>query len=54
MLNLSEVFVQPVRPLEEQRFQQLMQAHHYLDVLPKISETLAKTGKDAIHYKQIL
>jgi len=39
-LNLSEVFVRPVRPLEEQRFQQLMQEHHYLGALPKISETL--------------
>jgi len=39
-LNLSEVFVHPVRPLEEQRFQQLMQEHHYLGALPKISETL--------------
>ena len=40
MLNLSKVFVRPVRPLEEQRFQQLMQEHHYLGALPKISETL--------------
>lgn len=40
MLNLSEVLVRPVRPLEEQRFQQLMQAHHYLGALRKISETL--------------
>ena len=30
----------PVRTLEEQRFQQLMQEHHYLGALPKISETL--------------
>jgi len=40
MLNLSEVLVQPVRPNEEQHFQQLMQEHHYLGSLPKISETL--------------
>lgn len=40
MLNLSEVLVQPVRPLEQQRFQKLMQEHHYLGALPKISETL--------------
>ena len=40
MLNLSEVLVRPVLPLEEQRFQQLMQKHHYLGALPKISETL--------------
>ena len=40
MLNLLEVRVQPVRRLEEQRFQKLMQAHHYLGALRKISETL--------------
>jgi len=40
VLDLSEVFVRPVRPLEEQRFQQVMQEHHYLGALPKISETL--------------
>lgn len=40
MLNLSEVLVQSIRPLDEQRFQKLMQEHHYLGALPKISETL--------------
>ena len=40
MLNLSEVLVRPVRSIEEQRFQQLMQEHHYLGALRKISETL--------------
>jgi len=40
VLNLSEVLIQRVCPLEEQRFQQLMQEHHYLGALPKISETL--------------
>jgi hypothetical protein len=40
ILNLKEVFVQPVHPCEEQRYQQLMQQHHYLGSLPKISETL--------------
>ena len=40
MLSLSEVLVRPVGPVEEQRFQQLMQEHHYLGALPKISETL--------------
>jgi hypothetical protein len=37
---LLEVLVRPVCPLEEKRFQKLMQAHHYLGALPKISETL--------------
>jgi hypothetical protein len=39
-LNLSKVLVRPVGLPEEQRFQQLMQEHHYLGALPKISETL--------------
>jgi hypothetical protein len=40
VLNLSQVLVRLVRPSEEQRFQKLMQGHHYLRALPKISETL--------------
>jgi len=39
-LNLSEVHVRPVKQIEEQRFKELMQAHHYLGDLPKISETI--------------
>lgn len=40
VLNLEEVLVRPVRGFEEQRYQELMQEHHYLGSLPKISETL--------------
>jgi hypothetical protein len=40
VLNLLEVLVRPVNRLEEPRFQHLMQQHHYLGALPKISETL--------------
>ena len=40
VLNLREILVLPVRPFEEQRYQELMQEHHYLGSLPKISETL--------------
>jgi hypothetical protein len=39
-LNFSELLVQPVGRSEEQRYQLLMQEHHYLGRLPKISETL--------------
>jgi hypothetical protein len=39
-VDLREIFVRPVRPSEEQRYQELMQQHHYLGSLPKISETL--------------
>ena len=39
-LNLSEVVVRRVRACEEPRFRTLMQEHHYLGALPKISETL--------------
>jgi hypothetical protein len=40
MVNVSEVMVRPVRRFEESRYQELMQKHHYLGSLPKISETL--------------
>jgi len=40
VLNLSAINVRPVLALEEKRFQRLMQEHHYLGALPKISETL--------------
>ena len=40
MLNLLEVLGRPVRSLEEKRFQNLMQEHHYLGCLPKISDTI--------------
>ena len=39
-MNLWEILVRPIRPFEEQRYQQLMQEHHYLGFLPKIGETL--------------
>jgi hypothetical protein len=39
-LDLREIQVQPVTRHEEQQFQELMQMHHYLGRLPKISETL--------------
>jgi hypothetical protein len=39
-LNIWEILVRPVHPCEEPRFQELMQAHHYLGALPKIGETL--------------
>lgn len=31
MLNLLKILVRPIHPLEEQRFQKLMQAHHSYD-----------------------
>jgi hypothetical protein len=43
-LKLGEILVRPVRPFEEQRYQELMQEHHYLGSLPKISETLWYVG----------
>ena len=39
-LNLREVLVRPIHPFEEQRYRELLQKHHYLGALPKISETL--------------
>jgi Domain of unknown function (DUF4338)/DDE_Tnp_1-associated len=40
VLNLLEVRVRPIDASEAQRFHFLMQQHHYLGALPKISETL--------------
>ena len=40
VVNLKEILVRPVERGEEPRFRQLMQAHHYLGAVPKISETL--------------
>jgi hypothetical protein len=40
MLNLSEAPVRPVRLVEERRFQEPTQEHHYPGALPKISDTL--------------
>jgi len=39
-LNLKEVSLRPVCSSEESRYQELMQAHHYLGALGKIGETL--------------
>lgn len=39
-MNLREIILQPVAFAEEERFQSLMQAHHYLGALPKIGHTL--------------
>ena len=39
-MNLKNIVIQIVRPVEEHRFQKLMQKHHYLGALPKISETI--------------
>ena len=40
VLDLSKVLVRAVQSSEMQRFGQLMQEHHYLGALPKISETI--------------
>lgn len=39
-MNIREVVVEPVSVADEARFQQLMQAHHYLGALPKIGQAL--------------
>ena len=39
-MNLQEIIIQPVQPDEQERFQSLMNAHHYLGALPKIGHTL--------------
>ena len=44
MFSLKHVLVRPVSSTEEDRFQQLMNEHHYLGALPKISETIWYTA----------
>ncbi len=39
-MTLKDLLVRPIQRSEEPRYQQLMQAHHYLGALPKIGETL--------------
>ena len=39
-MDLREVIVRPLRSFEESRYRELMQQHHYLGALAKISETL--------------
>jgi hypothetical protein len=39
-MNVREIVLRPVELSEEQRYQKLMEAHHYLGFLPKIGETL--------------
>ncbi len=39
-MNLREIVLQPVAAHEEERFQALLGAHHYLGALPKIGHTL--------------
>ncbi len=39
-MNLSQVIVQPIQPAEDNRFQELMNEHHYLGALPKIGNTI--------------
>ena len=54
MFDLVKVRVQLVCRLEEQRFQKLMQTHHYLGALPKISETLWHVATFADHWIALL
>lgn len=39
-MNLREIHVQPIGRFDEQRYGELMQEHHYLGRVPKISESL--------------
>lgn len=39
-MKLSDVRARPICPSEAERFQRLMEEHHYLGALPKIGETL--------------
>jgi len=51
---LKDIHVRPVARAEEARYQQLMQAHHYLGALPKISETLWYVATWGEHWVALL
>ena len=40
VLNLREIIILPVEPFQEQKYQVLMQRHHYLGRLTKLGETI--------------
>lgn len=40
VVNLKDIHIRPASVIEEARYRELMQAHHYLGDLPKIGETL--------------
>lgn len=39
-VDLSKVTVRPIAPEEDERYQQLLERHHYLGAIPKIGQTL--------------
>jgi hypothetical protein len=39
-VDLSKVTVRPIAPDEDERYQQLLERHHYLGAIPKIGQTL--------------
>jgi hypothetical protein len=39
-VDLSKVTVRPITPDEDERYQQLLERHHYLGAIPKIGQTL--------------
>jgi hypothetical protein len=53
VLNLTQIHIHNVRRFEEHRFQELMQRHHYLGALPKISETLRRFAVSVIKSKGV-
>jgi len=53
-MRLLEITVRQVYPSENQYYQQLMQAHHYLGASPKISETLWYAAKWRGHWVALL
>jgi hypothetical protein len=48
-LNLGEIVLQPLAGSEEERFQALMEAHHYLGALAKIGHTLWYSSRSPEH-----
>jgi hypothetical protein len=39
-VDLSKVTIRPIAPYEDERYQQLLERHHYLGAIPKIGQTV--------------
>ena len=53
-MDLSKVTVRPIAPSEDERYQQLLERHHYLGAIPKIGQTLRYVAQYGQSYVALL
>jgi hypothetical protein len=53
-VDLSKVTVRPIAPSEDERYQQLLERHHYLGAIPKIGQTLRYVAQYGQSYVALL